>query len=157
MLKYLTLRNKLDYSFTSFITYMANNIWVYLCWVFSTYLLPVGSVLGIMFLMVLFDFITGVWKASKKGLFSSGRILDSIEKLLLYTIGVIASLVLQVHIGIDFLKPLWLFTTLVITREYVSVVENIEEITGTRLVEVIKSQLAKILPESAKKKDCSND
>lgn len=102
--------------------------------------------MGIMLVMVVFDFITGIWKSKKvyNEPFNSKKIAISIEKISLYFIGALSSLALQNHIGIDIIKPLWLFSTLVITREYVSVIENIEAITGTKLVEVIKEQIARL-------------
>ena len=150
----LTLGNKIEYSLSSFNNFMLKNFWVFLCWIFGTYLLPVHSVIYIMVFMVTVDLFTGIWKSLKlKEPVTSKKLGDTIEKMILYMIGIITSYVLQQHIGIDVIKPLWIFGTLIITREYVSIIENIEAITGTKLVAVVKKQISKLIPDTDKPKE----
>jgi phage-related holin len=150
MLKYLTLREKIDYSWPALHRYMINNFWALVCWAFGTYLLPVHSVIFIMVFMVIVDFFTGIYRAFKDNeAITSKKLGATIEKMVLYMIGIIVSFVLQNHIGIDVFKIMWVFGTLIITREYISIIENIEGITGTRLVFAIRKYLDKFLPTQA--------
>lgn len=98
--------------------------------------------------MVIIDFITGIWKAIKtKEKVTSKKLGNTIEKMVLYMIGIIASYVLQDHIGVEIIKLTWVFVTLIITREYLSIIENIEILTGTKLLFVIKKYILKIIPD----------
>lgn len=148
MIKYLTLRNKLDYSFQAMVATLINNFWALVCWAFGTYLLPVHSMIYIMVFMVIVDFITGIWKAIKrKETITSKRMAETLEKMVLYMIGIITSFVLQNHIGIDGVKIMWVFATLIITREYLSIIENIEALTGTKIIQAVSNYIHKIFPE----------
>lgn len=150
-MKYLTLRSKLDYSPTVMLSYLADNFWTFLCWAFGVYLLPVHSVIYIMLFMTIVDFITGIWKSIKLGQpISSKRIGSTIEKVILYMVGIVTSFVLQDHINIIGFQIMWIFATLIITREYISIIENIEAVTGTKLVRAIKEHLSKVLPVTNK-------
>lgn len=149
MIKYLTLRNKLDYSLPAMLATLLNNFWILICWAFGTYLLPVHSIIYIMVFMVCIDFITGMWKARKaKETITSKRMGDTIEKMILYMIGIVTSFVLQNHIGIESVNIMWVFGTLIITREYLSIIENIEILTGTKILKVISSYIAKLIPST---------
>ncbi len=149
LMNLFTLGNKIEYTLSAFNNFMLKNFWVFVCWIFGTYLLPVHSVIYIMVFMVSIDMLTGLWKARKKHEeITSKKLGDTIEKMILYMIGIITSYVLQQHIGIEIIKPLWVFGTLIITREYVSIIENIEAITGTKLVAVIRNQINRLLPNS---------
>lgn len=148
MLKYLTLHNKIDYSWPALYRYMINNFWAFLVWAFGTYLLPVHSVILIMVFMVMIDFTTGIWRALKdRNSITSKKLGDTIEKMILYMVGIIVSFVLQNHININGFNIMWLFGTLIITREYVSVIENIEGITGTKMVYSIRKYIDRIFPD----------
>lgn len=149
MVKLLSIRTRIEDTISSYYTFMTANFWVFVGWVASTYMLPVQTVAVVMIIMVLLDLFSGIWKSLKQGeKFKSKKIWNTVEKFILYYIGLISSFVLETHIGIDIIRPLWLFSTLIIVREYVSVLENIEIITGTRLLAVIKKQLAKIFPDA---------
>jgi len=107
-----------------------------------------------MIFMVVVDFITGLWKAIKSHeVITSKRMGDTIEKMVLYLIGIITSFVLQSHIGIEAVKIMWVFGTLIITREYLSIIENIEILTGTKILKVITTYIAKLFPEHKEEKN----
>ena len=147
MIKYLTLRNKLDYSLEALWNAFIAHFWTLMCWAVGTYLMPVHSMVLVMLFMVIVDFITGIWKSLKSGeRIQSKRMAETVEKMVLYMIGIIVSFVLEKQIGIDGLRVVWVFVTIINTREYLSIVENIETITGTKILINISKYLQKVLP-----------
>jgi phage-related holin len=157
MFKYLTLRNKLNFSLEALFGALVNHFWTFCCWAVGTYLMPVHSMVFVMISMVLADFVTGIWKSLKSGeRISSKRMAETIEKMALYIIGIVASFVLEKLIDIEGLRIVWVFVTIIVTREYLSVLENIETITKTKILEIVSRYLQKAFTSFIKNRKNEN-
>ena len=102
--------------------------------------------------MVLFDWIAGIAAAKKKGnKIVSGGFYRTFVKYMLYSIGIIATRVLEIllkdNINIPFSSLLAGFILIV---EYKSVIENISIATGTDLWKWVKEKIAQIHPKNEK-------
>ena len=145
MKNFLTLNNKLDFSLIALAQYVMSNLGKIIMWAFTIYLIPTYEMIAVMQFLLFIDFLTGVWKAKKQGeSITSKRMADSITKVILYTVGIIVTYVLQHHIGKDMVNIMFLFGALICTRETKSIMENIEIITKTKIWFIIKDSVLSI-------------
>lgn len=148
MKQILTLNNKLNYSLAALLKFIWANIWKLIIWAFCVYLIPTYELIGVILLLLIIDFITGIWAAIKKGEKITAKKMGlTIDRMIVYMLGIIAAYGIQHGIAQDAIKVMMIFTTLIGVREFKSIVENIEVITGARIWSYIVSQITTLLPD----------
>ena len=120
----------------------------YLIFFFS----PIAYLIFGVGIMVFFDWIAGVAAARKKGkAIVSGGFYRTFVKYALYSIGVIATRILEIllkdKINIPFAS---LLAGFILVIEYKSVMENISIATGVNLWDWVKEKISSIHPKREK-------
>ena len=147
MKQILTLNNKLNYSLSALFKFIGANIYKLLVWAFCVYLLPTYELIGVTLFLLIADMITGIWKALTLGEpITARKIGETVSKMIIYMLGIISAYVLQHNNAGDAIKVMMIFTTLISVREFKSIVENIEVITGTKIWSYIVCQISNLLP-----------
>ena len=110
---------------------------------------PIGYLIAGVGLMVFFDFITGVAAAKKRGeRIVSGGFYRTFVKYVLYSIGIIASRLLEILLKDSIKIPFSsLLAGFIIIIEYKSVMENISFVTGINIWEWVKDKISDIHPK----------
>lgn len=113
---------------------------------------PIGYLIAVVGIMVMFDFIAGIAAAKKRGeKILSGGFYRTFVKYVLYTIGILATRLLEIalkeQIKIPFASILAGFILVV---EYKSVMENISLATGVNIWDWVKDKIASIHPKKDK-------
>jgi phage-related holin len=113
---------------------------------------PIGYLIAGVGIMVMFDFVTGVAAAKKRGeKILSGGFYRTFVKYVLYSIGILATRLLEIilkeQIKIPFASILAGFILVV---EYKSVMENISLATGVNVWDWVKDKIASIHPKKNK-------
>jgi phage-related holin len=114
---------------------------------------PIGYLIAGVGLMVCFDFISGVAAAKKRGeRIVSGGFYRTFVKYVLYTIGIVASRLLELLLKDSIKIPFSsLLAGFIIIIEYKSVIENISFVTGINIWEWVKDKISDIHPKKNKK------
>lgn len=147
MKQLLTLNHKLNYSFTALLKFIWANIWKFIVWCFAVYLLPTYELIGVVLFLLIIDMITGIWKALKIGEPITARKLgETVTKMVLYMFGIVCAYVIEHNIAFEAIKVMLIFSTLISVREFKSIIENIERITGTKIWQFIVNQVTNLLP-----------
>ncbi len=147
-MKPILILNKLNTSIAALFKFVVANLWKFIVWAFCVYLLPTYEMIGVTIFLLLLDYITGIWAAYKRGeVISAKKMGVTITKMMLYMIGIIAAYVVQHNIAGDDIKVMMVFTTLISVREFKSIIENIETITGAKIWSYIVSQITTLLPD----------
>jgi len=99
--------------------------------------------------------ITGIWKALKVGEpITAAKIGLTVTKMVLYMFGIVCAYIVQHNIALEAIKVMLIFSTLISVREFKSIIENIEVITGAKIWQFIVNQITYLLPnEDLDKKD----
>ena len=155
MKQILTLNNKLNYSLTALFKFVWANIWKFIIWCFCVYLMPTYEMIGVVLFLLIVDMITGIWKALKVGEpITAAKIGLTVTKMVLYMFGIVCAYVVQHNIALEAIKVMLIFSTLISVREFKSIIENIEVITGAKIWQFIVNQITYLLPnEDLDKKD----
>lgn len=104
---------------------------------------PIKPLIVVSLIMIIFDFMTGVWKNVKKGEeFQSSKMSNTISKTVLYNIAIISAFLLEIYI-IPFLPVSKIVAGFLVTTEFQSLIENIGEITGIDIWGNIKKYFVK--------------
>ncbi len=130
----------------------------YLFQVIAAFLIPVKPLLAIVFLMIIIDTISGIWKAFKiKDPFTSKKLSQIVSKLVLYESGVILFFLLEKYLLGEFIvqfTSISYFLTKVIaiffcSIELVSINENIKVVYGVNFFQMFGNLLsrAKVIKE----------
>ena len=96
-------------------------------------LLPIQPLMIVSTIMIMLDFLTGVWKSVKKGEgFSSSKMSNTVSKTVLYQIAILSSFLMETYIfgGLPVTK---IVAGFICSVEFKSILENIGEVTGIDL------------------------
>lgn len=147
MKQFLTLGNKLNYSFTALLKFIVANIWKFIIWTFTVFLLPAYQYVGVIIFLLIADMITGIWKAIKNGEPVTAELIGkTITRMILWNVGILCSFLVQSVITSNAIPIMLIFSMLICVREFKSIIENIEAITNTKIWEYIVTQITTILP-----------
>ena len=106
------------------------------------FLAPVQWLIAGVAALILFDTLTGVYRAYKTGqAVTSKRFSHIISKFALYNIAIISGYVLQLMIGLDVVPLAKIIAVAIGMTELKSVLENINVITGIDLWTLVMNQL----------------
>lgn len=113
---------------------------------------PITTLLVAVGTMVVFDFFTGVFAAKRRGeKIVSGGFYRTFVKFTLYTIGILATRLLEVFFKEQIKVPFSsLLAGFIFVIEYKSVMENISKATGVNVWEFVKDKIASIHPKRPK-------
>lgn len=140
--------NKLNYSLTALFKFIWANIIKFVIWCFAVYLLPTYEMIGVVLFLLIIDLITGIWKSIKLNIpITANKIGLTVTKMVLYMFGIVCAYVVQHNIAGDAIKVMLIFSTLISVREFKSIVENIEIITGSKIWDYIVEQVTNLLPK----------
>lgn len=105
-------------------------------------LAPIKMIMVSIVILIIFDVITGVWAAIKKGeKFSSAALRRTVSKLFVYEIAVIAGFVVEMYM-IDKMIPVSKMVGGIIGFvELTSVLENLNVIYGSNLFKVVLQKI----------------
>ena len=111
-----------------------------------TFLIPIKSLIFLIFLMIMLDTITGIWKAKKNKTFTSRGLFQAVSKMLLYQVALITFFILDKYLLGEFVSSftsIHYFLTKSVavffcTVEIVSLNENIKEIYGLNFFQLLK-------------------
>jgi phage-related holin len=144
---FLTLNYKLNYSITALFKFIGANVWKLIVWTFTIFLLPTYTNIGVIIFLLIIDLITGVWKAIKtKEPVTAKKLGETVSKMILYLFGIVCSFVVQKFIALNAIPIMLIFSMLICVREYKSIIENIEIITGKKIWQFIVTQVTTLLP-----------
>jgi len=113
---------------------------------------PIGYLIAGVGIMVMFDFITGVAAAKKRGeKILSGGFYRTFVKYVLYSIGIIATRLLEIMLKDQIKIPFSsILAGFILVVEYKSVMENISLATGVNVWDWVKDKIANIHPKKDK-------
>jgi len=140
------------------IKFIGANIWKLIIWAFCVYLFPTYELIGATIFLLIADFVTGIWAAYKRGeIITAKKMGATTSKMIVYLIGIISAYVVQHNIAGDVIKVMLIFTTLISIREFKSIIENIETISGAKIWSYIVGQISTLLPDKDFDKNKSDD
>jgi fumarate reductase subunit D len=103
--------------------------------------LPIKSLLFATGALIVLDLITGVMAARKRGeKITSGRLRDSLSKLVIYEVAICAAFVAEHYIS-DMLPFVKIASSMISLVELTSVYENLNDISGK---DILKSLIVKL-------------
>jgi len=98
---------------------------------FLLWITPINPILLAMCVLVFVDWVTGIWSALKQGKFESLHVGHSAVKFAAYCVCILIAHFAETHLlGMD-LKLVGMASTFIGLREFSSVLENVDKITGT--------------------------
>lgn len=121
--------------------------------VFAAFILPIKPLIVLVGLMIVFDTISGIWKAKKKKEDITSRKLSRVvSKMLLYQVALITFYALDVYIFGEFIAivtsiPHFMTKFVAIffvSVEFLSITENIKEVTGFSVWDNLKKVFNRI-------------
>lgn len=120
------------------------------------YFSPISTIIGVIFLFVILDLVTGIWAAKKrKEKIRSHTMRNSVTKLLCYLITIILSFLLQKEIiTFDWFAAVNISGALISLSEFKSIIENLQDITGSTVFKQIFKSISDIFKK--KKDDITN-
>ena len=95
--------------------------------------LPVTKFIAIVFVLLCFDAITGVWAAIKKGIaVEAKKLFTTVVKFIAYAIAILSAHIIEFSFfkGILLTYSIALFISM---TEFYSIIENVEKITNIKL------------------------
>jgi len=104
-------------------------------------LMPVASFLAVGIVLVICDWITGLTAAKKRGdKITSRGLYRTVEKIVFYSMAIVLVLIVEKSmLGTDWL--VYLVSSYIALVELYSNLENISVITGTNILEVVKTAI----------------
>lgn len=105
--------------------------------------LPVSHFVAAMFMLVLSDWVTGVWAAAKRNeKITSKGFRNTTQKLVFYMLAILLGLIIETTFFPD-IKLVYYVAGFICITEFKSNIENIGTITGINILEAIKHYLPK--------------
>lgn len=130
-------------------------------WAFGLYLIPTMEMICVIIFFVIMELYTSIHKMkyfkewnSKK--IKRDRYIETVNKLILYTVGIFSTYVLQHHITKDMVQVMYIFVALISVRELEKIMSNIEKVTGVKVWLYVKKHLNHFLKfndETTEKKE----
>lgn len=155
---FLNLIQQLEYTLLALYKYISANIWKFIIWTFTVFLLPTYQFIFIILILLIIDLITGIWKSLKQGHpITSKKLGDTIKKIIWYNVAIISAYLVQHVIALEAVKLMWFLAVLISVKEFKSIIENIEIITNTKLWDFLIRHITELFPEAKdlEKKDKS--
>ena len=155
---FLNLIQKLEYTLLALYKYFSANLWKFIIWTFTVFLLPTYQFIFLILILLIIDLITGIWKSLKQGNpITSKKLGDTIKKIIWYNVAIISAYLVQHIIALEVVKLMWFLAVLISVKEFKSIIENIEVITNTKLWDFLIRHITEIFPEAKdlEKKDKS--
>ena len=104
---------------------------------------PICGSLAIVVAVVLVDFIFGIWKSAKNNIpITSHGFKVSITKMTLYTIFILLAHGIDIQFFESSNYAVKFFSGAVVFTEVKSIIENLEEITGLKIWDLIKDKIS---------------
>lgn len=108
------------------------------------YIIPIADFLAIAALLVFVDLITGLFAARhRKENIRSRGLFRTLEKVVVYFVAILSAQGMEQVFQLEFLYLTYLVSFAIASTEFISVIENVEKITGIdvrdRIVEAFKS------------------
>lgn len=107
-------------------------------------ILGIKPILITMTFLLVVDMITGIIASSKRGeKITSKKLSNTITKIFLYNVVIISSFLIQSYVITDFHYLVEIVAGILCIIEFYSLVENMSDITGLNIFNVIKNLLKK--------------
>lgn len=107
-----------------------------------SFLAPIHTVMLACGSLIVIDLITGVWAAKKRGeTINSAALRRTVSKILAYEIAIISGYILQKYLLEDILPVMKLAASAIGLVETISVLENVNSITGSSIFTALIKKL----------------
>lgn len=112
---------------------------------------PVKAAVITAFVLVIIDFITGVWAANKRGeVITSSGFKRTVGKILLYETSICVAFLVETYLTGALLPAAKLVTALVGMAELKSVMENLSSISGSDFAKAVLTKISQSDTETKK-------
>lgn len=119
-----------------------NSIGDYLLVALLAFIAPIQALLLGVGVLIVFDTISGVYKAYKlKQPIVSKKLGNVVSKFLLYIIAIISGYILQKMFGVDWIPFAKIIAVAISLTELKSILENVNSITGIDIWQFVRSYL----------------
>lgn len=142
--------NKVLEFLISCLAFLWDNVVRLFLWTFGFYLLPTFELIGVTIFILMMEMFTSIHKYKFLGEWKNkevrrSRYFQTFNKLILYTIGIVSTYVLQHHIAKDLIQVMYFFVAIITVRELSIIMSNIEAVTGTKIWYYLKKHVNQIL------------
>lgn len=108
---------------------------------FLDILLPIGKFIGVVVVLVVIDFATGIWAARKRSERIRSRTMNRTTlKISVYLIAILTGHYIDIVFD-SFIQIVYVLSGVIVLTEFKSVLENLSDIIGYDLVEKFASKL----------------
>lgn len=144
------MNNKVLEFLISCLAFLWDNVVRLFLWAFGFYLLPTFELIGVTIFILMMEMLTSIHKYKFLGEWKNkevrrSRYFQTFNKLILYTIGIVSTYVLQHHIAKDLIQVMYFFVAIITVREFSIIISNIEAVTGTKIWYYLKKHVNQIL------------
>src|SRR6056297_2990364 len=106
----------------------------------TSFVMPIKHFLVFVFVLVLFDLLTGINAAkSRKESVSSRRLGRTVTKIIHYSIAILASEGMR-YVFVPVVPVTWVTAFVISLTEFKSLIENVESVTGVDLWKSLQNQ-----------------